>query len=61
MPGIPENVRAWLYRVALAAIVLAAAYGLLADDKAVAAWTALVTAVLGNGLATIYTTTKGDQ
>lgn len=39
------EVRAWLYRVALAAIAVAVAYGLI-DQEQVPLWTTLVVAVL---------------
>lgn len=39
------EVRAWLYRVALAAIAVAVAYGLI-DQEQVPLWTTLVFAVL---------------
>ena len=54
MPTIPENIRAWLYRVMLALVTLAAVYGIIGEN-AVAGWVGLVTALLGNGLATLNT------
>ena len=53
-----ESTRAWVYRGLLALLALAVAYGFIADEQQVAAWTALVTALVGNGLATVNTTTK---
>ena len=58
-----ERIRAWIYRIALAVIALAAAYGLLGPDE-VPVWTAVVAAVLGivgNGLATVNTSTKPEE
>jgi hypothetical protein len=54
-----EATRALVYRGALALLALAVAYGFIADEQQVAAWTALVTAILGNGLATLNTSRKG--
>lgn len=53
-----ETTRAYIYRIGLAAVTLAAVYGVIDGDKAVAAWTALVAAVTGNGLATLNTSRK---
>ena len=55
-----EATRAWVYRIALAVLTVAVAYGLIQDEQQIAAWTALVTAVLGNGLAALNTTTKSE-
>jgi hypothetical protein len=52
-----EATRAWVYRVGLAVLLLAVAYGLIADERQVAAWTALITALTGNILATLNTST----
>ena len=46
--------RGWIYRVLLAVVVLASVYGLVGSEE-VAAWTALVAALVGNGLATANT------
>jgi hypothetical protein len=54
-----ESTRAYIYRIALAVLGLAVLYGVIAGEEAVAAWTALVTAVLGNGLAAKNTSTGG--
>ena len=56
MPNIPEPTRAWLYRVLVAVVTLAAIYGLIGEDE-VTGWVALVAALLGNGLSTVYTST----
>lgn len=42
----------------MAAVVLATAYGVIRDQTQIVAWTGLVTALLGNGLAMVNTTTK---
>lgn len=54
-----EATRALVYRAALALLALAVAYGFIADQQQVTAWTALVTALIGNGLATVNTSRKG--
>lgn len=59
MPWLTEPVRAWIYRVLVALTVLAVAYGLIAEEEA-AAWVAVITALVGNGLATLNTSTKID-
>lgn len=53
-----ESTRAYLYRVSLAVLALAAAYGYVADDK-VALFGALIAALLPVGLAVGNTSTKG--
>ena len=53
-----ETTRAWVYRAMLALVALAVVYGIVTDEQA-AAWVAVVSAVLGNGLAVVNTTTKG--
>ena len=52
--------RAWVYRGLLALVALAIVYGVVTEEQA-AAWVAVVSAVLGNGLATLNTSTKGDS
>jgi hypothetical protein len=52
-----EATRAWIYRVLLAAIPIAIAYGVINEQDA-ALWVGLAGAVLGTGLATINTSTK---
>ena len=49
-----ERRRALIYRVGLALVTLASVYGIIGDNE-VAGWTALVTAFVGNGLATLNT------
>lgn len=49
--------RAWIYRVALAVIVVAGVYGLV-DDAQAAAWVALAAAVLSGGVAAAHTPTS---
>jgi hypothetical protein len=51
--------RAWVYRGLLALVTLAIVYGLVTEEQA-AAWVAALSAVLGNGLATINTSTKDN-
>ena len=54
-----ESTRALIYRGLLALLALAVAYGFVADQQQVAAWTALVAALFGNGLAAVNTSRKG--
>lgn len=54
-----EATRARIYRTFLALLGVAAAYGFIADQAQVIGWTAVITAALGNGLATVNTTTDG--
>lgn len=54
-----ESTRAWVYRGLLALVALAIVYGLVSEEQA-AAWAAVLSAVLGNGLATLNTSTKRD-
>lgn len=56
MKYLTESRRAWIYRVFLAGTGVAAIYGVIGEDE-VTAWTALVAALLGNGLATLNTKT----
>lgn len=58
-----EAVRARIYRLLLALQPLVVAYGLASSERA-ALWVAVISAVLGTGLATANTSTKtpeGDQ
>lgn len=59
MPKIlTPTVRAWLYPIALAVIVLAGVYGFV-DDNQAAAWVGLATAILSSGVATLHRPTGG--
>ena len=53
-----EAIRARIYRTGLAAVGLAAVYGVIRGEAEIAGWTALVTAIVGNGLASANTSTK---
>lgn len=53
-----EPTRAYIYRVGLAVVAVAVLYGLISGEEAVAAWTGLIAAVTGNGLATANTSRK---
>ena len=55
-----ETTRAWVYRGLLALVTLAVVYGIATEEQA-AAWVAVLSAILGNGLATLNTSTKGDS
>ena len=57
---IPEHVRAYIYRVLVAAQPIATVYGIVDDQKAML-WLGLAAAILGLGLATANTSTsRGD-
>jgi len=49
--------RAWVYRVLVILSILAVGFGIATDEQA-ASWVAAVSAILGNGLATLNTSTK---
>lgn len=53
-----EATRAWIYRVLLAVQPLVVAYGLASNEEAVL-WISVASAVLGTGLASVNTSTKG--
>ena len=55
-----EAVRAWIYRVLTAAVPLAIAYGIV-DGRTAALVLGLVGAILGTGLASFNTSTKGPE
>jgi hypothetical protein len=52
-----EQTRAYIYRVLLALVPIAVAYGVV-DSRQVAVWLGLASAVLGFGLASANTSTK---
>jgi hypothetical protein len=56
---MPEHVRAWIYRVLLSLVPIAVAYGVVTEQEA-SLWVAVAAAVLGNGLATLNTSTDAD-
>lgn len=53
---LPENVRAWVYRVSTAALPLLVAYGVVEDSKA-PLWLAAAAAFFVPGLAAVNTST----
>ena len=53
-----ESQRAYVYRIVLALVPLAVIYGVV-QEQDVAVWVGLAAAVLGTGLATANTSTKG--
>lgn len=53
-----EKTRAYIYAVLVAAVPIAIVYGIL-DTQTAALWLGLAAAVLGLGLATANTSTKG--
>jgi NCAIR mutase (PurE)-related protein len=60
---VKESTRAWIYRVAVAAVPVLVGYGVVEDSKA-ALWVGLAGAVLGFGtnlLASANTSTKSDE
>jgi hypothetical protein len=54
-----EATRAWLYRVLLAASAAAIVFGLITEEEG-AAIVPILAALLGNGLATVNTSTTSD-
>jgi hypothetical protein len=55
--NIPQHVRAWIYRVATAAMPLAITWGIV-NDKDAALWLGVISAVLVPGLAAVNTPRK---
>ncbi len=55
-----QATRAWIYRVLVAVQPIVVAYGLASSEQA-AMWAAVITAVLGAGLATANTSTKPQE
>ena len=55
-----EATRAWIYRVLTAAVPLVTAYGSIAQRTA-ALWLGVIGALLGIGLASMNTSTKGPD
>jgi len=61
--GIPEHVRGWLYRVAIAAMPLLILYGVFSEAEA-AVWLGVVAAVLAvaeSGLAAAHTSIERQE
>lgn len=52
----PENVRAWLYRIVVAAVPLLVAFDVI-DPEHAGDWLAVAAAVLSSGLAAVNTST----
>jgi len=55
-----EVTRAWIYRVLTAAVPLITAYGII-DQRTAALWLGVIGALLGIGLASMNTSTKGPD
>ena len=55
-----EQTRAWIYRVLTAAVPLVTAYGII-DQRTAALWLGVIGALLGIGLASMNTSTKGPD
>jgi hypothetical protein len=55
-----EVTRAWVYRVLTAAVPLVTAYGII-DQRTAALWLGVIGALLGIGLASMNTSTKGPD
>ena len=51
--------RAWVYRVLVILSIVAIGFGLVSEEQS-AAWLTAAAALLGNGLATINTSTKDN-
>jgi hypothetical protein len=59
MTMIPEPVRAWIYRVELALVPVLVAHGVV-NEATAALWLALLSSLVGFGLAVANTSTKPD-
>jgi hypothetical protein len=55
-----EVTRAYIYRVLTAAVPLVTAYGII-DQRTAALWLGVIGALLGIGLASMNTSTKGPD
>jgi hypothetical protein len=55
-----EATRAWIYRVLTAVVPLVTAYGII-DQRTAALWLGVIGALLGIGLASMNTSTKGPD
>jgi hypothetical protein len=55
-----EATRAYIYRVLTAAVPLVTAYGII-DQRTAALWLGVIGALLGIGLASMNTSTKGPD
>ena len=55
-----EATRAWIYRVLTAAVPLVTAYGII-DQRTAALWLGVIGALVGIGLASMNTSTKGPD
>lgn len=55
---IPRRVRAYIYRLLVSVAPVATFYG-VGSDASWALWIAFAASVLGNGLATVYTSREG--
>ena len=55
-----EQTRAYIYRVLTAAVPLVTAYGII-DGRTAALWLGVIGALLGIGLASMNTSTKGPD
>jgi len=55
-----EVTRAYIYRVLTAAVPLTTAYGII-DQRTAALWLGVIGALLGIGLASMNTSTKGPD
>ena len=61
--GLTEPIRAWIYRISVAAFALAFVYGLIDQDK-IDEWIALILVILGGGtttMASLFTSTKRPE
>jgi hypothetical protein len=59
MPHVPAHIRRWVYGVAIAAIPLLVAFGIIEESQA-PLWVALVAAVIAPGLALANVTPDDD-
>lgn len=60
MGVLSEPVRAWIYRILTAGILVAIVYNVIDPNQAVA-WTGFAAALVGNGLATANTRTTNGK
>jgi len=59
-PWLTEERRAVIYRVLLAVAAAAVVYGFI-DDQQASAWIGIITAIFGNGLATLNTSRHPNE
>jgi hypothetical protein len=58
--NIPETTRAYIYRIALAALAVLSLYGLVGPDE-IPVWTSVIMALLGIGSSALATANTGRK